>query len=131
MSGRSNASQALPPRKNSSIQRVSAPSARVQPLLPGGERREGGDGGVEGLGVRQQELQALGDLGEGEVAGSVVGYDVDEHLRRGCARGSYAGAVPRRLLGWLPPPSARPPGRGSSGWRRGWRTRVSRASGAS
>jgi hypothetical protein len=37
MFGRSNASQALLPRKNSSIQRVSVPSARVQPLLPGGE----------------------------------------------------------------------------------------------
>src|SRR5215216_2640678 len=56
-----------------------------------------------------------------EVAGSVVGYDVDEHLRRGGARGSYAGAAPRRLPGWLPPPSARHPGRGTSGWRRGWR----------
>jgi len=40
------------------------------------ERGEGGDGRQHRLGVRQMELEALRDLGEGEVALAIVGDDV-------------------------------------------------------
>src|SRR5688500_3788781 len=56
---------------------------------------------------------------------------VDRHLRRGGVRGSCIGAAPRRLPGWVSPPSVWLPAREAQGWRCGYQTRALRASGAS
>ena len=69
---------------------------------PSGECGEWRDRGVEQLGFYQMKLNALGNLGKGEVSRSIVSYYVDQHLGAltlwGKVRGRHGFVLARALF---------------------------------